>query len=94
MPGRPRPPRPPPAGHPRSTTPAGPSPRPARVPHQTKTARFLDLVTERHGPLASVPLDAMAQIASALAPQVDLNTGAARTALRNAVLAAQNGDPR
>ena len=24
----------------------------------TKTARFLDLVTERHGPLASIPLDA------------------------------------
>ena len=71
-----------------------PAPRPARVPHQTKTARFLDLVTERHGALASVQLDAVAQIASALAPQVDLNTGAARTALRRAVLSAQNGDPR
>ena len=71
-----------------------PAPQPARVPHQTKTARFLDLVTERHGALASVQLDAVAQIASALAPQVDLNTGAARTALRRAVLSAQNGDPR
>ena len=33
----------------------------------TKTARFLDLVTERHGSLASIPLDATAPIASALA---------------------------
>ena len=72
----------------------GRSLRPARVPRQTKTARFLDLVTERHGPLAAVPLDATAKIASALAPQAGLNTGAARTALRKAVLAAQNGDPR
>jgi hypothetical protein len=56
----------------------------ATAPHLrkvTKTARFLDLVTERHGPLASIPL-------------TDLNTGAARTALRKAVLAARNGDPR
>ncbi len=60
----------------------------------TKTARFLDLVTERNGPLALIPLDATARIASALAPQVDLNPGAARTALRKAVLAAQNGDFR
>jgi hypothetical protein len=60
----------------------------------TKTARFLDLVTERHGSLASIPLDATAQIASALAPQVGLHPGAARTALRKAVLATRNGDPR
>jgi hypothetical protein len=60
----------------------------------TKTARFLDLVTERHGPLSSIPLDATAQIASALAPQAGLHPGAARTALRNAVLSARNGDPR
>ena len=35
----------------------------------TKTARFLDLVTERHGPLASIPLESTAPIASALAPR-------------------------
>ena len=54
MPGRPRPPRPPP----------GPAACPARPGRgrrtdpgkATKTARFLDLVTERHGPLASIPL--------------------------------------
>jgi hypothetical protein len=71
-----------------------PSPRQAKVPSQTKTARFLDLVTERHGPLASVPLDAVAQIASSLAPHADLNPGSARAALRRVVLAAQNGGKR
>jgi hypothetical protein len=71
-----------------------PSPRLANVPRQTKTARFLSFVTERYGPLASIPLDRVAGISAALAPQVDLNTGAARTALRKAVLAARNGNPR
>ena len=45
-----------------------PPPAPARpgqgrgtVPRKaTKTARFLSLVTERHGPLASIPLDRVA----------------------------------
>ena len=59
----------------------------------TKTARFLSLVTERHGPLASIPLDRVAPISAALAPSADLNAGAARAALRKAVLAARNGDP-
>jgi len=71
------------------------SPR-AAVPRKvTKTARFLDLVAERHGSLVSIPLEATSRIASALAPQAGLNTGAARTALRKAVLAAQqDGGPR
>jgi len=60
----------------------------------TKTARFLALVTERHGPLSAIPLDAVAQTAAALAPQVGLNTGSARAALRRAVLAARNGEAR
>jgi hypothetical protein len=59
----------------------------------TKTARFLSLVTERHGPLASIPLDRVAAISAALAPTADLNGGAARAALRKAVLSARNGDP-
>ena len=58
----------------------------------TKTARFLSLVTERHGPLAAIPLDRVAGISAALAPAADLNPGAARAALRKAVLAARNGD--
>jgi hypothetical protein len=59
----------------------------------TKTARFLSLVTERHGPLAAIPLDRVAGISAALAPAADLNPGAARAALRKAVLSARNGDP-
>ena len=73
---------------------AAPSPHVAKVRGETKTSRFLSLVTERHGPLASIPLNRVAQISARLAPQVGLNSGAARTALRKAVLAARNGDPR
>ena len=70
-------------------------PHPAGVAEKvTKTARFLSLVTERHGSLASIPLDRVAGIAATLAPLADLNTGSARAALRKAVLAARNGDPR
>jgi hypothetical protein len=57
----------------------------------TKTARFLALVAERHGVLAAVPVTDVARISAELAPQAGLNAGAARTALRRAVLAAQNG---
>src|SRR5260370_947497 len=71
------------------------SPHPAGVPRKaTKTARFLDLAAERAGSLASIPLDRVAGIAADLAPLADLNTGSARAALRKAVLAARNGDPR
>jgi hypothetical protein len=92
-PGR-RAPRPAPPVTPAAVSGAIPSPRLAKVRHGTKTARFLSLVTERHGPVASIPLDAAAKISADVAPQVGLNTGAARTALRRAVLAAQNRDPR
>ena len=74
-------------------TPA-PAPQAARVRGETKTSRFLSLVTERHGPLASIPLHRIAPISAHLAPQADLNPGAARTALRKAVLAARNGEVR
>jgi hypothetical protein len=57
----------------------------------TKTARFLALVTERHGALATVPVTDVSRICTALAPEIGLHTGAARTALRRAVLAEQNG---
>jgi hypothetical protein len=71
-----------------------PTPQRAEVPRQTKTARFLDLVTERHGPLAHLPLHRVAPISADLAPAVDLNPGSARAALRRAVQDAQNGDAR
>jgi hypothetical protein len=60
----------------------------------TKTASFLALVADRHGPLAAIPLGSVAKIAAAIAPQADLNGGAARAALRRAVLASQDGGRR
>ena len=84
----------------RRARPAPPPARPGRgggtVPRKaTKTARFLDLVTERHGPLASIPLDrASPRSRRPSPPRSTCNPGAARAALRKAVLAAQNGDPR
>jgi hypothetical protein len=60
----------------------------------TKTARFLAMVTEQYGSLAAIPLETVAKISAAVAPDVGLNAGSARAALRRAVLAAQNGDPR
>ena len=47
-----------------------PAPNPLKA---TKTARFLDLVIERHEPLASIPLHAVAGIAATFAPLADLN---------------------
>src|SRR6185312_10412770 len=76
--------------------PSAPGRRPAPAPHPrkaTKTARFLDLVTERHGPLAQLPLHRVAAISADLAPHADLNPGSARAALRKAVIAARAGDP-
>jgi hypothetical protein len=72
--------------------PAAPSVRSGRGPRPgSKTQRFLALVTDRHGPLAQIPPGAVSPICTALAPQVGLDTGAARTALRAAVLAARDG---
>jgi hypothetical protein len=59
---------------------------------QSKTARFLALVVRQHGLLAQIPLESVGRISSAVAPQAELHPSAARTALRRAVLTAQNGD--
>jgi hypothetical protein len=61
---------------------------------QTKTARFLALVSEQHGPLAGVALGSVGRISAVVAPAAHLNRGSARTALRRAVLAAQKGELR
>jgi len=60
----------------------------------SKTARFLARVEQRHGALADVPPEWVARICAELAPEVGLDAGAARTALRKAVLAARDGSPR
>jgi hypothetical protein len=61
----------------------------------TKTAELLRLAAERYrGSLAAIDLADTARIATALAPEVDMHPGSARTALRAAVLAAQAGGAR
>ena len=57
----------------------------------TKTARFLALAEERHGPLAALPLARVGRVSAELAPEAGLHPGAARTALRRRVQALQNG---
>jgi hypothetical protein len=71
--------------------PIGGRPGPAGPRAESKTARFLALVAERHGPLADFPPEQVSPTSTELAPEVGLDAGAARTALRRAVLAAQDG---
>ena len=84
----------------RAPGPASPSrPRPARPSAGggrpvTKTARFLALAEREHGPLAGIPLGGVGRISSQLAPLAGLHPGAARAALRKAVLAAMEGQSR
>jgi hypothetical protein len=74
------------------TGPAGLARSPGVVPRPgTKTAAFLAMVAKRHGPIAEIGLDGVSRICTQLAPQAGLDTGAARTALRKAVLAARDG---
>ena len=63
----------------------------SRQRKDTKTARFLALVRENHGPLSEIDPADVYRISTELAPRVRLNTGSARAALRAAVLAAQDG---
>ena len=58
---------------------------------ESKTAQFLGLVKARHGELAGIDPAQVGRIAADLAPKVGLNIGAARSALRPRVLAAQAG---
>ena len=52
------------------------------------TSRFLALVIERYGPLAGIPLERVSPICTELAPEIGIDAGNARTALRKAVLVA------
>ena len=58
---------------------------------ESKTARFLALVEQRYGPLSAFPPEQVSPACTELAPEVGLDIGAARTALRRAVLAARDG---
>jgi len=60
----------------------------------TKTSRFLALVADRYGPLDRFPLDRVSPVSGELAPEVGLDTAAARGALGKAARAAQNGGHR
>ena len=90
------------APHPARPITAAKAPRPAVLPRPvaggaraaTKTARFLTLVAQRHGPLATVAVADVCRISAVIAAEVGLNAGAARTALRRAVLAAREGSPQ
>jgi len=78
-----------------STSAAPQQSAPVRGPRgESKTARFLELVEEEHGPLATIDPARVSRIASALAPQVGLHTGSARSVLGQRVRAAHNGGPR
>ena len=76
-----------------SAPPGRPAARTARAPGApqagTKTALFLRLVQDRYGPLNGLDLAKISRIAGELAPEADLHTGSARTALRSAVIDAQ-----
>ena len=65
--------------------------KPAATRGGSKTARFLALVAERYGDLAGIDPAKVSRICSDLAPQVGLNEGSARSALRPRVLAARGG---
>jgi hypothetical protein len=64
---------------------------PAGPRAESKTARFLALVEQRHGPLSAFSPEQVSPACTQLAPEVGLDVGAARTALRRAVLAARDG---
>ena len=68
-----------------------PSLSPAQRRDGTKTSRFLSLVEDREGPLALIDPADVGRISRQLAHEADLDTGAARAALRRSVVASQNG---
>jgi len=77
------------------TKPSAGEPRqPGPVRDGTKTARFLALVADRYGPLSAFPLAEVSRVSSELAPEVGLNPGAARSALRRHILSLQDGSPQ
>jgi hypothetical protein len=60
----------------------------------TKTARFLALVADWYGPLEAFPLADVSRVSAELAPEIGLDPGAARSALRRHIQSLQNGSSR
>jgi hypothetical protein len=85
----------PPPGSAATAKPAKATTRSRGPRRESKTTRFLELVQERHGELAGIDPAKVSRICAELAPEVDLDTGAARSALlprvRRAVEASQEG---
>jgi hypothetical protein len=65
-----------------------------RPRERTKTSVFLALVGDRYGDLGGIDLEKVGRICAELAAGAGMNEGAARKALRSAVLAAQAGGSR
>jgi hypothetical protein len=76
-----------------SPEPSASRPKNRATASPTKTERFIELVVDRYGPLAQFQVGNVSRVCTELAPEVQLDPGAARTALRRHVLAAQNGSP-
>jgi hypothetical protein len=57
----------------------------------SKSAALIKAVIDKYGPLAQFPLDRVSPVCTELAPEVGMDPGWARTALRKAVLAAHEG---
>jgi hypothetical protein len=66
----------------------------ARGGAPSKTSRFIESVIAEHGELAGIDLGQVYGISKAHAPKVGLHEGSARTALRTAILRAQDGGAR
>ena len=76
----------------------GPSKLPVSGPSKprtggTKTAALVQLVIDKHGPLAELPLDQCSKVATALAPEAGLHPATARGQLLKLVRAAQAAEP-
>lgn len=80
---------------PRSQVRAGHTAPAARAPRTgTKTADLIRIAQERHGALASIPLESCSKIATVISAEIGMHGGSARSALLKAARAAQNGGKR
>lgn len=93
VPPKPELPEPPKASKtPKAERPKPTAPKAAFAPRTgTKTGELIRIATERHGELASIPLDQTSKIATGIAAEIEMHPGSARTALLKAARSARNG---